>query len=192
MYAASNPADVRVQIVHFLKCDLKDLIILVGAFVLALALIAVDWRASLLVLGIAAIVFGMSVYQAKQTFAEGDACPALVVDVARNLVAVATDLSKGGKPYPVVKVLKQPLGRVTGGPFEEKTRLAFVAMYNGFPQEPRWRNFGGYLVNTGTTSKKAIQRVLDSIADEQWDWLEKAVAKLDEPYTPGLYEKLKV
>jgi hypothetical protein len=192
MSAASNPADVRLDIAHVLKCDLKDLLILAGAVVLGGALLAFDWRASLVAAGIGVAVVLVSIYQTRQAFQEGDVCPAVVLDAKRHLVAVGTDLSKGGKPYPVVKVLKQPLGRVTGGPFEDRARLAFVAMYNGFAHEKRWRNFGGYLVNSGTTNEKTVRRVLRSIEDEQWQWLEAAVEQLDEPYRAGLYEDLEV
>jgi hypothetical protein len=188
MYTASNPAKVRLQVGHFLKCDLKDVLILAGAIVLSGIIAIFNWKPALLVLGIGVAVVIFGIFQTKNMFDVGDVCPAMVIDPQRNLVAVATDLSKTGKPHPVVKVLKQPLKRVTGGPFERDARLAFVAMYNGFAQEPRWRDFGGYLVNTGTTDQKAIKKTLRSISDEQWEGLEAAVAELEKPYRPGLYD----
>jgi hypothetical protein len=188
MFAASNPAKVRVMVMHFLKCDMKDLIILVAAIVLSGGLLVVNWKLALIILGIAVFVVGFSISQAKQVFSEGDVCPAIVVDSQKKLVAVFTSLSKTPKPHYVVKVLKQPLGRLPGGPFPEGKRLAFVAMYNGFPQEPLWKNFGGYLVNTGTTSKKTIQRVVSSIPDQQWKRLEKAINQLEAPPQAGLFE----
>jgi hypothetical protein len=188
VYAASNPANVKVQIGHFLKCDLKDLIILVVALVLAAVIAIFNWKPALIVLGIGLVVPVMSVFTAKQVFAEGDVLPALVIDGDRNLVALLVDLSKGGKPIWAVKVLRQPLGRVTGGPFETGTRLAFVGLYNAPPSATQWKNVGGYLVNAGTTSGKTIKRVVASITDEQWSRLKKAVRTLEEPYATGLHE----
>ena len=188
MYVATNPGKVRLMVMHYLKSDMKDLIILVAAIVLGGGLLAVSWKPAVIVLGLGLFVFVFSIIQAKQVFSDGDVCPAMVVDADRNLVAVFTDLSKTNRPHYVVKVLKQPLGRLPGGPFPEGKRLAFLAMYNGYPKEPIWKGFGGYLVNTGTTSKKTIERVVASIPDDQWKRLKKAVSQLEEPLTPGQYE----
>jgi hypothetical protein len=57
-------------------------------------------------------------------------------------------------------------------------------------REPRWRNFGGYLINSGTTNEKTIRKAVKSIADEQWEQLEAALEQLDKPYRPGLYDDL--
>jgi hypothetical protein len=192
MHTASNPADVNVEMLHFLKCDLKDIFILVGALAAAGIIVIFNWIPAAIVagLGIAVVIF--SFFHTRQLFSVGDVCPALVIDPKRNLIAVGTDLSKTGDPVPAVKVLKQPLGRVTGGPFEKHTRLAFVAMYNGFPHEKRWRGFGGYLVNSGTTNEKTIRRVLKSIDQQQWEQLEAALEQLDKPYRPGLYDDVEV
>ena len=67
-------------------------------------------------------------------------------------------------------------------------RMASTRLYNGFPHERRWRNFGGYLVNTGTANKKAIRRVLESIPDEQWERLDAAVEEFPARCRPGLYD----
>jgi hypothetical protein len=121
-------------------------------------------------------------------FKHGDVCPAVVVDPDRQLVAVYTDLTKGSKSRPVVKVLRQPLKRAVAGPVKKGTRLAFIAMYSGQPSAATWANFGGYLVNTGTSNAKAIQRVVGSIGDEDWSRLMGAVRQLESPYSPGLYD----
>ena len=191
-FAASNPARVRVQFGHFLKCDLKDAWILLGSTVLAAATVAFKWQLALILLGVGLVVVVMSVFETKKLFAEGDVCPAIVVDAGRNLIAAFADLSKGGPDVPAIRILKQPLGRVAGGPFERGTRLAYVALYNGYPQQPRWKSFGGYLVNSGTTSRKAIQRVLNSIPLEDWERLEEGLAQIPQPFRPGQYEDLDV
>jgi hypothetical protein len=187
MHVASNPANVKVEVMHFLKSDLKDLSILVVAILLFAGIVLFSWKLAVIILGLTMMVFVMSIIQAKNVFEHGDVCPAMVIDAERKLVAVFADLSKTGKPHYVIKVLKQPLGRVPGGPFPEGTRLAFLAMYNGFPKETVWRGFGGYLVNTGTAKKKTIERVLKSIPEGDWNRLEKTVPLLDDPPKPGQY-----
>lgn len=191
-FVASNPARVRVRFGHFLKCDLKDIVILAGAVVLAAAIVAFNWKLSLILLVVAAGIVIFSVIETRNLFANGDVCPAVVVDADRKLIAAFTDLSKAGPEVPAIRILKQPLGRVTGGPFETGTRLAFVALYNGYPQEPRWKGFGGHVVNAGTTSRKTIQRVLNSIPPEEWERLEEGLAQIPEPYRPGQYDDLDV
>lgn len=188
MYIASNPARIRMDVVHFLVTDRKDLTVLAVAVVFGgLTAVYSPW-AAMLVLGIGVAMVVVSILQARTAFAEGDACPAIVVDPERNLVAVYTDLTKGGSLRPVIKIVKQPLGRVSGGPFEPRTRLAFAALYNGFPQEPTWQNFGGYLVNAGTRDLEVVERIVRRIPDCQWDVLEGAVAGMAPPVKPGLYE----
>lgn len=188
MYIASNPARIHIDIVHFLISDRKNLTILAGAVALGGIIAVYNPWAALVVLGISGAFTMVSILQARTAFAEGDACPAIVVDPERNLVAVYTDLTKGGHLRPVIKILKQPLGRVIGGPFESRTRLAFAALYNGFPQELTWRNFDGYLVNVGTRDQEVIQQIVRRIPDCQWDVLEGAVATMASPPKPGLYE----
>ncbi|MDY0169688.1 MAG: DUF3239 domain-containing protein [Thermoguttaceae bacterium] len=188
MYVASNPVRVRMNVVHFLKSDLKDLVILAGVVVLSGIIAVYNLWAALVVLGIGATTVVMSVIQARSAFAEGDACPAIVVDSQQNLIAVHTDLSKGGPSHPVLQILKQPLGRVTGGPFKPGTRLVFAALYNGFPAESNWRGFGGYLVNAGTRDKGVIERVVRRIPETQWAMLEAAVEMMQPPLRPGLYQ----
>lgn len=185
---ASNPAGVSVQLGHFLKSDGKDLIILVVALALGAALLAVNWKPAAIVAGIGTFVFLFSALSAKDIFKSGDVCPAVVVDSDRQLVAVMTDLAQGGKSLPVVKVLAQPLRRAVQGPVKKGTRLAFVAMYAGQPGQRAWNNFGGYLINTGTSNQKAIQRVLASISDAEWSRLMTAVKGLETPYRTGLFD----
>lgn len=187
-YSASRPAKVKVELMHFLKCDGKDLIVLAVALVAGALLLPLSWKPALIVAGIGLFVFLVSIFQTPSVFAEGDTCPAIVVDTERRLIAVLTDLAKAGSPMPVVKIMKQPLGRVTSGPFKKGTRLAFVAMYSGQPAARSWSNFGGYLVNAGTTSAKVIQRVVQSIPDEDWDALVTALRQLEQPFQPGLYD----
>lgn len=185
--AASNPAGVRMDPVHFLTTDAKDLIILVGSLLAGGALVLFSWKLALIIAGLGVAVVVISVSTAKGAFQEGDVCAAIVLDPDRELVAVLADFSQGGVPIPVVKILKQPLRRAVG-PTKPGTRLAFCALYSGRPGAQKWTNVGGYLVNTGTRDVHAIERVVSSISQDEWDFLISAVQQLETPCAPGLYD----
>jgi len=187
-YVASNSAGLKVDIFHFLKTDGKDLILFAVALLVGGAVASVNWKVGLTIMGIGAFVPLSSVFSVPTIFREGDVCPAVVIDPDRQLVAIFTNLSKGGRPKPVVKVLKQPLRRAVKKPVKKGTRLAFIAMYNGFAGSPNWANFGGYLADVGTGSSKAIQRVLSSISETDWENVLTAVKGLKQPYREGLFD----
>jgi hypothetical protein len=186
---ASNAAGIRVELFHFLKCDGKDLIVLGIALLVGGVVAGSHLQAGLIILGIGAFVVWSSAFSVPQIFREGDVCPAVVLDPDRQLIAVLTDLSKSGRGgKPVIKVLRQPLRRAVKKPMKKGTRLAFVAMYNGSPGSKNWANFGGYLADVGTRSSKAIQRVVASIPEPDWQSLLTAVERLKQPYSSGLYD----
>ena len=185
---ASNPAGVRVDLLHFLKCDGKDLIVLAGALLIGGVVAAFDWKIALLIIGIGGFVAIASMVSAPEIFREGDVCPAVVVDPDRQLVAVMANLSKTARGAPVIKILRQPLRRAVQRPVKRGTRLAFIAMYNGRPSAPAWANFGGYLVDSGTRSTKAIQRVLSNISEPEWERLLSSMSSMKKPFQPGLYD----
>src|SRR5262245_11195956 len=79
MYTASNPANLRLEVGHFLKCDLKDVLILIGAIVLSGVIVAFNWKPALLVLGIGVGVVLFSIWQTRTMFQVGDVCAAMVI-----------------------------------------------------------------------------------------------------------------
>ena len=75
-------------------------------------------------------------------FEHGCANPAQVLSLDPPLIAALTDLTKGGYPTPVIKVLKQPLGKHAGPPLKVGQIIPTVAFYEDrFDQGPHWSTF---------------------------------------------------
>jgi len=110
-----------------------------------------------------------------------------VVAHAPDLIAVYSDLSTGGEPYPVVKVLRHPLDRMTGGRPPLGTRLATVALFRGAPNRPRWIDFTPIAVNCASSDTAAIERVVAGIRQREWQAMEEALRQVPTPYRPGVY-----
>jgi hypothetical protein len=89
--------------------------------------------------------------------------------------------------YPVIKILNQPLDKMTGGPPKPGKPLAAVALYEGNLGSDHWSNFSPVVVNCVSTNAAAIERVRQSIEDEEWLALKKGLAQVPRPLRPGLY-----
>jgi Protein of unknown function (DUF3239) len=187
---ASNPAWVRFDWRHFLKCDRRVLAFAVTLALAAGGLYFVKPLLSLVLLVAVVLTFFHSIRQAKGVFANGTVFAAQVIDAKRNLLAVFGDLSKVGRSVPAIKVIRQPLERLLGTRPRNGTRLAYVGIYNGVAGRSRWLNFNGWLVNAGTPDRRAVARVVQSIPSDDWEMLEKGIACLPTPYRPQLYAKL--
>jgi hypothetical protein len=116
----------------------------------------------------------------------GETNPAVVVSTEPSLVAVWTDMTTGGDPWPAIKVVPQPLGRMTGGPPAVGDRLAAVALYYGSGKEGHWDDFTPEVVNCLTTDPGVIARVVATIDEEQWQALTEGLGRIPTPAKPGL------
>ena len=116
---------------------------------------------------------------------------AVVVSTQPYLVAVVADLdSSGQSPWWVVKIVRQPLATMTGGPPVVGTRLATIATYSGSTLsalKSHWDNFYPVVVNCATSDDRAIRRILASIPREEWDMLEAGLQQVPTPRKPGRY-----
>ena len=81
------------------------------------------WILTLLTLG---FVFSLA-YGIADHYCNGCANPARVVSLDPDLIAVHADLTTGGRPAHVIKVLPQPLRRLRGEQLAVGNRLATVA-----------------------------------------------------------------
>jgi hypothetical protein len=189
-YAGLNAARVKFDALQYLKCDWSPSVLCLGIAGMGGIVCFYQTTAGAILLLSAVVVFLGFLREAKGVFDRGDICAAVVIDAQRNLVATFSDLSKGSLPYPVVKVVRAPLGRIIGETPRNGTRLAYIVLYNGFPGRSRWEGFGGYLVNSGTQNKKTINRVVQSISAGDWEMLDRGIACLRKPYRKGLYRDL--
>lgn len=186
---ASNPGRLKVHFLAYLRCFPSTPLILAGlvGFSILLALFGPPraWIALLVVLALC----GLGLQRLNEYFWSGDVNPAGVVSVRPYLVAVYGDLTTQADGYwPVIKILPQPLDRMTGGPPPLGTRLATVAMYdpNNATAE-HWGDFWPRVINCVSNSRADIARVLASIPEDDWARLEEGLRQVPAPHRPGLF-----
>jgi hypothetical protein len=117
----------------------------------------------------------------------GDVCAGIVISERPARVSVLANLSATGENHPVVKIVEQPILKTATGPLRAGTRAALVAFYRG-PLTPTgdWQNFGPMMINTLVSNPAEIQRVLDSIPQEDWNYLDNYATRLPSQ-DEGLY-----
>ncbi|MCA9061395.1 MAG: DUF3239 domain-containing protein, partial [Planctomycetaceae bacterium] len=182
---ATNPGNLLVNPLLYWYCfPLVPSILLVGfvAPLIPAIMVHYSWLAVASLFGIAkAIYWG----QVIDHFRCGCLCPAVVVSAEDELVAAYTDLSMGYSSFPAVRVLHQPLRRIAGGIPPRGTRLAAVALYTRSSDGPHWKTFSPLIVNCATTNPAKIARAMNSMSEEDWEPLLKAV-KQHTPRSPSL------
>jgi hypothetical protein len=88
--------------------------------------------------------------------------------------------------YPAIKILKQPLNRMTAEPAYDGMRIATVALYHGDARQAAWLDFSPEVINCVVQDPGEIQRVRGSISEEDWQLLDGWLAHVPTA-TPGLY-----
>lgn len=172
-WLAANPAVIIVVSV----CALAGVVVLFFKVVPGLALMAT-----------AGIVLYRAVQEAKQKFFSGDVCASVVLSAPENLVAVFTDLNASGRgERPAIKILKQPLNRMTTEPAYDGMRVASAAHYHGNATAPTWQNFSPEVINCVVADPEEIARVLGSISEPEWQALDGWLAHIPVA-KPGLYK----
>jgi hypothetical protein len=122
----------------------------------------------------------------RAKFAGGDVNPGLVISSTPYLVAVHVDLSTGGPPRDAIKIIRQPLARMTGGAPAVGARLATVAVYHGPASGGAWKDVDPTVVNCVTGNAATIARVTGSIPQSAWNTLDRVLARVP-GRDPGLY-----
>jgi hypothetical protein len=120
-------------------------------------------------------------------FGDGCLCPAVVLSVQPYRIAVYTDLTMGGPSRHAIKVLRAPLGRMTGGPPAVGQKLATIAMYWRRTTRGYYGNFDPRVVNCATRDEAKIQHALARIPDADWQALYAGLKQLGNQPRPGLY-----
>jgi hypothetical protein len=121
------------------------------------------------------VTIGYNLFQRKEHFWHGCVCPAVVIKKNPYLIAAASDLTTGGGCFPAIKIMRQPLQNMTGGPPDIGTRLATVATYRGNTNAQHWTDFEPLAINCVTSDLDAIDRVTQSIPQYEWDMLERGL-----------------
>lgn len=185
--AASNPGMFRVSLLHYSTAYAKWPFIWFGGLVISLLLCIV----SLWFLIMAAFfAFATRFYfrLVKSQFVAGCINPGIIVSLQPPLVAVYTDLSKGGDEFPVVKIEQHPIHRMCTGAAEQGQKVTTVAFYESMAEElPHWTDFRPRLTACATTDRRIVQKQLKSVEAEDWIHLKRAISEVPKPLEPGLY-----
>lgn len=201
-FHASNPANFRLDALHYYRYDwyhdqgwqfylylmlLPALVIavlgyfFVCAWVLMLLPILMLWRHN-----------SLKYKHAR----EGALCPAKVLSINPDLVAMATNLSYvADKSFPVIHVTSASFRHFAGEPVRLGERLVMVTSYDlGEGQEnhePAEGKFFGVMmcepVRGMTRNAQTSQRTLDSISEESWRDLDHGLKQIPQPPQSGTY-----
>lgn len=196
---ASNAGGIKVSPLRYLRC--YPLVPLLSLAALPVAGV-VYWigsknrfedqfpyliAASLLVLFAIAGNYA-AVSQAGVQMSDGDTCPAVVVDPARQLIAVWADMTTSpDRVVPAIHVMAAPLGGAGLGGAAAGTRLTTVCLYYGDGKPGHWTELKPIPVPCATRDRAAIERSITSVPTEQWEALNVGLRKIPQPLKPGLY-----
>ena len=119
-------------------------------------------------------------------FSEGNAVPAMVIDLRPPLVGLLVDLTKDEEGPLAVKVLPYPSRRVLGERLCVGQRVPVACTYCGKENDPLWTDVDPEWLEDGCGDKDALIRLLGKHPEEEWTILDDAVAGL--PYrAAGVY-----
>lgn len=131
----------------------------------AYLMIAVHWLFGLLFLG--ALLYNVWYwFTAYNKFKAGDVNPGKVVSLNPDRVAVATNMSKFGGQYPILRIVEVKLPK-----YERKVGafIPTVALYYDNPYEyPFWAEFHPVPVSHGVSSKATLQGKLNTFSQEDF------------------------
>lgn len=187
-YVASNPGRLQVNYLKywlaFPRWPTLWAFGLAASLVFAISVHYV-WSAAVIFFVVANIIYWLHVHE---HFRHGCTCPAILLSPDDGLVAVFDDLGMHGGFYPCIKILRQPVHWMTGGPYEADSLLAAIAVYRGSPEKERhWRQIYPKVVHCVTFSRAKIAQVMNSIEPDEWALLDRALMQVPTPYRPGLY-----
>ena len=184
---ASNPGLIRLNLASWMAAN-PWVPIVAGTLALTGAIMFLfSWPVGLVLCGSAAVFLDREIRRAKQKFYAGDVCPGVVISAQYNLVAVFTNLMTGSNdPKPAIKILKQPLGRLSSEAAYDGMRVAAVALYYGQAREGAWRDFSPEVINCVVREPEEIARVLGSIPEREWQNLDSNLSQIPEARV-GLY-----
>ncbi len=196
---ASTPGQFRPNFFVWVRCCPGQAAFTVLPAVFFMGLLALAFfksGASSGIWGLAALS-GLGAAARLNTFwqkcAQGDVNPAIVVSTQPCLVAVSTDMSKNaGDTWPVIKILPQPLARAWGKAPQIGDRLPMVSLYEQRVNSPHWDDFSpvaiACLTGDADMVREAMRRLsANEFGPDHWQRLSDSLARVPQPYRPGLY-----
>ena len=118
-------------------------------------------------------------------FRAGDVNPGKVISINPDRVAVATNMTKFGGHYPILKIIETKLPK-----FEKKLGnfIPTVALYNDNPHGyPFWAEFHPVPISHGTTDRGLLRGKFNSFSQEDFETLDKYIEEVNST-EPGTYK----
>lgn len=165
---ASNPGQINVQFLKYWSCfPLWPTIWMVST--LMFLLVGMFLKPLLGLSAVCGILMVFYWIRVREHFRHGCALPGIILSAEHQLVAFCTDLSTGDGHYPAVRILRQPLNKMTGGPPKNNQRVVGVAIYEPSPtQDNHWATFHPKIINCVTNNENEIQQTFRSIGESDW------------------------
>ena len=196
--AATNSGRIEVSWLQYFRCYPTLPLLCAGGLVLAIVIYNIPgflgirdknpFMIAAAVIGVAAFLVckpKMSFVQAAM--ADGDTCPATIIDADQEWIAVWADMrSTPGGCVPAIKIMQIPLKRSGYQPTED-VRLTTVSTYYGEGASGNWDDLRPIPVICATTDKKQIVRSLLSVPANEWEALKAGLQKVPKPYRVGLF-----
>ncbi len=174
---ASNPGGMSFSIMQWIKMNflavLKMGIILFGSLVLA---VKFHWLFAIVFLG--ALLYNIWYwFGVFNKFKAGDVNPGKVISINPDRVAVATNMTKFGANYPILKIIDTKLPR-----FEKEIGkyIPTIALYNDNPYGyPFWAEFHPVPMSHGTSDKRILKAKLETFSKEDFDKIDNFLNEIN-------------
>ncbi|MBI9077990.1 MAG: DUF3239 domain-containing protein [Desulfatibacillum sp.] len=186
--AASNPGRLIFNPFAMMNAYPKSYFFLVIWCIYFLAaVLGIAWTAWIFTT-VGLLLFGFLWFKFHFHFKYGDTNPGIIIATNPTLIAVATDLTKRNRSYPVVAVREINLRKINKVKVKPGMRLATVSIYvNDDDSAPHWSDFDPFPVQYATGNKRKITASLNRFSEKEWNRLNQAVAQIPQPYKEGLY-----
>jgi hypothetical protein len=154
-----------------------------------LALVETRWWGLWGFVVVAALLNWLCWARVQAVGSRGLVCAAQVVSDRPYRIAVFADLAQDEGYWPVLRVLDQPLGRMTGGPPAVGELLsAIVTFEDASATTGHWKDLRALSAGCLTRDAQAIQRVMDLVPKKHWYILKEALARVKRREQPQLYK----
>ena len=127
-------------------------------------------------------------YNKFKHFMRGDGNPGVVVALNPTLVAIATDISRGPKACPAIKIIRTKLKHSQGKELQVGSIIATAAQYGirPFGNKDYFDSFDPIPVEEATANESYIASLIQAFDRHQYELL-NLVKLLPKPHHPGLY-----
>ena len=174
---ASNPGRMSLNVLQWINMNFgtvfKMTLFLVAA---ALLMLKIHWLFVIIFLGslLYNVWYWFGVYN---KFKAGDVNPGKVISINPDRVAVATNMSKFGGYYPIIRIINTKLPK-----FEKEVGMFIptVALYNDNPHDyPFWAEFHPVPISHGTTDKGILKARFETFTKDDFNKLNKYLSEIN-------------